>query len=204
MASPNPYQSPGTEATPVVAESGPVLADVVIEISGHLSLRDFLAAGRLSNSFMRRAITPWLIRPLLKGVALFVAMVVFGMWWFHDSSDQLFEWFLFCLPLILLIVFPSRAFIERRQLRQLARLGMGCFAYTQSHVDNVGIHITNSAITSIMRWEAFSGFRECPDVVVLYYRGFLGEWMVIARAKFKSEGDWQAFRQLVASKLRPI
>lgn len=204
MDSANPYQSPGAERTPANAEHGPVLADAVIEVAGRLSLNDFLAANRLSRSFSQRILVPWIVHPFLMLVALFLVTVVLGMWWFDEYLGEPFVVILVCSLPILLAVSPIRALVSRLKLGQLARQGIGCFADTQSRIDRHGIHVATTSVASTMKWEAFRGFRETQDVVVLYYLEIPGHWMVVSRAKFKSDGDWQTFRQLVMSKLRPI
>ncbi len=187
---------------PVTTEPGPVLADVVIELSGSLSLNDFRTANRLSKPLWKR-FTAWGFTGILAAMTLLGVVLVMG----RDGSDKntrVVGGMLFGLSGYLLAMVALRLWLNRLKFGRLARQQRACFAYAQTRIDKNAIHSVTSSMVTTAKWEAFRGFRECRNVVVLYYLDYPGLWAVVARAKFKSEADWQAFRQLVASKLRPV
>lgn len=65
------------------------------------------------------------------------------------------------------------------------------------------ISVTTPTLHVVMRWEAFRGYREGLDLVLVGSAHNAGQWFTFSRRHF-SQDDWERFRQLVDAKLPEI
>jgi hypothetical protein len=199
MTSDGPYQSPQEDEPPseipVTDQNGHVPIRLIV---GRMSLSDFYHAHRLAIRFY------WLRVLVIYGLAaayvsIFVAIAISARPFSPEASNRILTTVLLVLPLV--VALPLA--LNRLKVWRLWRQRRGIFAEVQSTIaeDGITMQWKKLGISSHYPWDAFASFRLSNRVAVVYVKTQGIEYVIVSRARFAQEQEWEAFVQLFKEKL---
>ena len=196
----NPYHPPN--ATPGPDAGFPFFArdSLEIEFAGSMSVAEFHCAVKLSKAPGGRA-------------AILIGRTVLAYWCIHMAAATVFsasrrEYQVTAISAMLfLVAFGIGCIIVCRNLRAHRAIikqwqdRSGYFAKTKGCITDVGIRINHDDSPILLEWTTFIGYRASPEIVILYGNAQCPS-VIVARSKFRSDSDWQAFATTVRSRLQ--
>ena len=186
----NPYAPPSLEA-PTLEFDLRSLPPGGIPFRGSLTVDEAFEADRMAlpNAAMQQR-TPALLG--LLGAALLVLSLTTG--------------FAFIFGALLLAVATLLWFQQlylRHKARTLNRQRFGTYQETEGYFSPHEIRTRTASAASVIRWDAFRGYKMSPRVVILYLASEAGIF-IAPRSKFASDDDWRQMRELVTARLPPV
>ncbi len=102
---------------------------------------------------------------------------------------------------LLVLCFPFFQKIRRRKNEEkLCREGKLIYASTTGVIDETKIYFKSEHGEFSYNWSSFCGFRVSKNVAV-FYQQYPGPFLMVPRAKFHSEQDWNKFIKIASRKL---
>lgn len=195
----NPYSSP-VVAIENDSLPGEALPSLPIELTGDVSVANYMTAWRLANWTTVGLWIRYASRCLVAGLGLMFLLAAWGSYESEDLSNA--KWQLFmaavmfgCLVLIFVTI---RHNVQRHLVAMDSRLGDSPLV-----CDAQGVHIQGGAIAMDYKWEGFEGYRSNGSAMVLYVtypRMYLG----LFAEHTASPKHWQALQALVSQELNSM
>lgn len=186
----NPYAPPSLEA-PTLEFDLRSLPPGGIPFRGSLTVEEAMEADRLTspNAAMQQR-TPAIVG--LIGVVMLSTYVI-----------NEFAFIFGPLLLLVAIVLWFQQLHFRHKARTLNRQRFGTYQETEGYFAPHEIRSRTETIASVIRWDAFRGYKMSPRLVILYLANEAGI-LIAPRSKFASDEHWEQLRALVAGRLPPV
>lgn len=167
-----------------------------------MSIAEFHAALKLSRSSGQKA-------------GILIGRAVLAYWCVHMVAATLFSAYrrdyqvTAVSATVFLVTFGIVCIALRCQIRTRRAIakqwqdGGGCFATTKGRISHLGIHLDNSDSPAMLEWSTFTGYRVSKEIVILYGSAQCPN-VIVARSKFRSDGDWQVFVTMVRTRLHIV